>query len=78
MVPSAEDLRAFVWFATFLSGLGAVWIMGRSKVREALISDLQARNDFLETTNVRLEAQNEALKNGIMEGIIEGVLKGLD
>ena len=77
-MPSAEDIRALVWFVTFLAGLSSVWILGRSKVRESLISDLRARNDFLETTNIRLEAQNVALKNGIVEDIVEGVLKGLD
>jgi len=76
-VPSADDLRAFVYFATFIAGLGSVWVLGRSKLREALISDLQARNDFLETTNIRLQAQNVALKNGIVDGIVDGVLEGL-
>ena len=76
-MPSADDLRAFVYFATFVAGLGSVWVLGRSKVRESLIADLQARNDFLETTNIRLEAQNVALKNGIVEDIVDGVLEGL-
>ena len=77
-MPDLEDIRAFIYFVAFLTGIGVVWIVGRSKVREALISDLQARNDFLETTNIRLAAQNDALKNGIVGDIVEGVLKGLD
>lgn len=76
-MPTAEDIRAFVYFIAFLGGLGVVWIVGRSKIREALIGDLQARNDFLETTNIRLEAQNLALKNGIVGDIVDGVLKGM-
>ena len=77
-MPSTEDIRAFIYFIFFVAGVGVVWLCGKSKVRDNLISDLQARNDFLETTNIRLEAQNEALKNGISQDIISGVLKGLD
>lgn len=76
-MPSDDDIRALIWFATFLAGLGGVWVIGRSKVRESLIADLKAHNDFLTTENIRLEAQNVALRNGITEDIIDGVLKGL-